>query len=184
MSITWAEYIKATEQFVVYPKDKESEYVPLKLISELGEIAGKIAKQMRGDGDMTEAIADEIGDCFWYLARLGFILTDEQLLRLGEQQFPEGNQRVEPFYKRIGYAARNAAQLYMSTYDRNRDRSVWGNSSNEDSYMRAYAESVSNSLHGLIHAYGFDFESILQSNIDKLTSRQERGVIKGSGDKR
>lgn len=31
---------------------------------------------------------------------------------------------------------------------------------------------------------GFDLEDVMQSNIDKLTSRKERGVIKGSGDDR
>ena len=30
----------------------------------------------------------------------------------------------------------------------------------------------------------FDLEDVMQSNIDKLTSRKERGVIKGSGDDR
>lgn len=37
---------------------------------------------------------------------------------------------------------------------------------------------------GLAHQLGFDLSEIAQRNIDKLHSRQLRGVIKGSGDER
>lgn len=34
------------------------------------------------------------------------------------------------------------------------------------------------------NAIGYDLEGIAQMNIDKLTDRQQRGVIKGNGDNR
>ena len=37
---------------------------------------------------------------------------------------------------------------------------------------------------GLAHALGFTLEEIGQMNIQKLTDRKKRGVIKGSGDNR
>jgi hypothetical protein len=34
----------------------------------------------------------------------------------------------------------------------------------------------------LAHELGYDLESIMQMNLDKLASRQQRGVLSGSGD--
>jgi NTP pyrophosphatase (non-canonical NTP hydrolase) len=36
----------------------------------------------------------------------------------------------------------------------------------------------------IVRMFGFDINEILQRNIDKLASRAERGVLKGSGDNR
>jgi NTP pyrophosphatase (non-canonical NTP hydrolase) len=36
----------------------------------------------------------------------------------------------------------------------------------------------------LAHELGYDLESIMQMNLDKLASRQQRGVLSGSGDAR
>ncbi len=40
------------------------------LTSEAGEVAGKIKKQIRDGGVEVMGTIDEIGDVFWYLARL------------------------------------------------------------------------------------------------------------------
>ena len=34
------------------------------------------------------------------------------------------------------------------------------------------------------HQLGFSFETVAQNNLDKLSSRKDRGVLKGSGDNR
>ena len=69
------DYLDATNQTAIYPEagtgsDLELYYLSLGLTSEAGEVAGKIKKLMR-DGKLDIGnLAYELGDCFWYLARL------------------------------------------------------------------------------------------------------------------
>lgn len=50
--------------------------------------------------------------------------------------------------------------------------------------MRPLLEEFSGMLLYFINVRGLTFEEILETNISKLRSRQERGVLKGSGDNR
>ena len=69
------DYLDATNQVAIYPEagtgsDLELYYLSLGLTSEAGEVAGKIKKRIR-DGKLDIGnLAYELGDCFWYLARL------------------------------------------------------------------------------------------------------------------
>ena len=50
-------------------------YPVLGLLSEAGEVAGKVKKVLRDNNgqflpDHREAIADEVGDCLWYIASI------------------------------------------------------------------------------------------------------------------
>jgi len=74
------------------------DYVVEGLAGEAGELAGKVKKVMRDNqGEFTpekvQAIKDEVGDCFWYLAQigseLGFKLSEavvENRLKLLDRQ--------------------------------------------------------------------------------------------------
>lgn len=69
------EYTKATLQTAIYPeagtgKDIELYYLSLGLTSEAGEVAGKVKKLIRDNKLDVGNLAYELGDCFWYLARL------------------------------------------------------------------------------------------------------------------
>jgi NTP pyrophosphatase (non-canonical NTP hydrolase) len=59
----------------VYPKDKALEYLSLGLVSEAGEVAGKVKKIIRDhNSELTEEqslmLQAEIGDVLWYIAEL------------------------------------------------------------------------------------------------------------------
>lgn len=63
------------KQTAIYPKDKALEYLGLGLVSEAGEVAGKIKKLIRDhDSKLTPELAHqislEVGDVLWYIAQL------------------------------------------------------------------------------------------------------------------
>lgn len=62
------EYQEKCKTTAIYPKKDAIAYLSLGLVSEAGEVAGKVKKHIR---DGTESnIASEIGDVLWYCAML------------------------------------------------------------------------------------------------------------------
>ncbi len=76
--ITANEYQEKCKSTAIYPKKDAIAYLSLGLVSEAGEVAGKVKKQIR-DGTVSN-VASEIGDVLWYAARL----ADELDLSLAE----------------------------------------------------------------------------------------------------
>jgi NTP pyrophosphatase (non-canonical NTP hydrolase) len=57
----------------IYPKDVGIEYCALGLVSEVGEVAGKMKKFLRGDFTidvLIDGMYRELGDVLWYVAML------------------------------------------------------------------------------------------------------------------
>jgi|SRR3990167_3863510 len=59
----------------VYPPKQALKYLSLGLASEAGEVCGKIKKVIRDNNgivnsDTRDALADELGDVLWYVARM------------------------------------------------------------------------------------------------------------------
>ena len=76
--ITAHEYQENCRTTAIYPKKDAIAYLSLGLVSEAGEVAGKVKKQIR---DGTESnIASEIGDVLWYCA----MLANELNVNLGK----------------------------------------------------------------------------------------------------
>lgn len=68
-------YQNESQRTAIYPLDRGIEYTALGLVSEAGEVAGKIKKVLRDKGGVFDieskmAIADELGDTLWYVAAL------------------------------------------------------------------------------------------------------------------
>lgn len=64
------EYQKWTRETAIYPRETALVYLGLGLASEAGEVAGKLKKMIRDGGVDVMSILSEIGDVYWYLARL------------------------------------------------------------------------------------------------------------------
>ena len=68
------EYKNLTRLTAIYPKSKFLEYLTLGLVSEAGEVAGKLKKFIRKDNILMEHLREsmelELGDTLWYLVRL------------------------------------------------------------------------------------------------------------------
>ncbi|UPU15897.1 phage MazG nucleotide pyrophosphatase [Stenotrophomonas virus Jojan60] len=68
-----------THETAIYPKDRDLEYLGLGLVSEAGEVAGKIKKILRDNGGTISETArlelvSELGDVLWYTAQLAWLL--------------------------------------------------------------------------------------------------------------
>lgn len=73
MSLTFQEYQDRAHQTAVYPKENAETYALLGLLNEVGELAGKFKKYLRGDyswEDMRDMLGKEAGDVQWYLAEV------------------------------------------------------------------------------------------------------------------
>jgi NTP pyrophosphatase (non-canonical NTP hydrolase) len=70
MTDTNIKYQEWTRTTAIYPQKAALSYLGLGLCSEAGEVAGKLKKSIRDGGVDVLTIIDEIGDVYWYLARL------------------------------------------------------------------------------------------------------------------
>ncbi len=79
------DYEKEINQFKIYPKEKEAEYLVLGLVGESGEVANIMKKVIRNNNgimtpEQSEQIKDELGDVLWYLSAFanacGYSLND------------------------------------------------------------------------------------------------------------
>lgn len=62
-------YQDFTDETAIYPPEKGLEYTALGLASEAGEFAGKVKKAIRDNQWDLDAMAAELGDVLWYVAR-------------------------------------------------------------------------------------------------------------------
>ena len=62
-------YQDFTDETAIYPPEKGIEYTALGLASEAGEFAGKVKKAIRDNQWDYDAMAKELGDVLWYVAR-------------------------------------------------------------------------------------------------------------------
>ena len=67
-TITAEKYQEGAKATAIYPKKDALAYLALGLVSEAGEVAGKVKKKIRDGTD--HDVASEIGDVLWYCAML------------------------------------------------------------------------------------------------------------------
>jgi len=64
------DYQNAAAATAIYKSEHAIIYPALGLAAEAGEVANKVKKIMRDGHFDRDAIADEVGDCLWYIAAL------------------------------------------------------------------------------------------------------------------
>ena len=68
-------YQQVAKQTAIYPREQAIIYTTLGLTGEAGEVANKVKKIIRDDGNkinesLVQEISAEIGDCLWYFSVL------------------------------------------------------------------------------------------------------------------
>ena len=69
-NVDFKSYQDMASETAVYKTEHSVIYPALGLAAEAGEVANKVEKILRDGNFNREAIADEVGDCLWYIAAL------------------------------------------------------------------------------------------------------------------
>ena len=69
-NLNFKSYQDMASETAIYKHEHQVIYPALGLAAEAGEVANKVKKILRDGKFDREAIADEIGDCLWYIAAL------------------------------------------------------------------------------------------------------------------
>jgi NTP pyrophosphatase (non-canonical NTP hydrolase) len=158
MKIT--DYQKKVKTFAIY---KEPDYPLYLLVSEIGEYFGKIAKEKRGDytteqkEELRKAKLLELGDIAWAVAEIGNI--NEIKINLIEKTV------INDFFDFVYIA--NEILNEINKYSQKLNLEI----------MFFLISQQAKSL-------GSNLTEVMQMNIEKLTDRKNRNVIKGEGDYR
>jgi len=78
-------YQQVAKQTAIYPREQAIIYPTLGLTGEAGEVANKVKKIIRDDGNkinegLVQEISAEIGDCLWYIS----VLADDIGIKLSD----------------------------------------------------------------------------------------------------
>lgn len=183
--MTLEEYHDRTRDTASYPAGIA--YPVLGLISEIGELAGQVAKAIRDDGgeitpERRENLTKEIGDTLWMCAAISHEtgLTLGEAIRCGD--FSElGGRSVRRFSSEpILTNMVDEAWRIMRSAGEGKWRTFKG-SAGEVHYA---IEKVVDALVDFCAYYQIDIGEAAAGNIAKLADRKRRGVIAGSGDNR
>lgn len=170
--MTLLEYTKEAEKTANYPKDFAREYLSLGILGESGEVCDKFKKLIRDKGwyfgrpveeVSAKAIALELGDVLWYVAMYG-----KEFGHKNDYVFDGRYAGYDAFNGSVGMV-RDAYDL-INSYDE---------FTLTDNIYRMLCKITS-----VAKAIGYTLNDVAQMNIEKLSSRKERGVLGGSGDNR
>lgn len=184
--MTLEEYHARTRDTASYPAGIT--YPVLGLISEIGELAGQVAKSIRDDGgkitpERRVNLTKEIGDVLWMCAAVshetGSLLSEaircsdfSELSRRAVKRLDSGSiitEMVDEAWRIMRSASEGGWRRFKS------------NTGGEVQYA---IEKVVDALVDFAAYYRIDIGQVANENIAKLADRKRRGVIAGSGDNR
>lgn len=174
--MTFKEYCNQAMDTAIYPnKGSNLVYPVLGLAEEIGELIELKCKILKHEEVDENRIKKEFGDIFWYIQAIIFEagLDSEEVYE--ESQKEDSSRKVSylDIFKLCGIAKK-----IMRDHE-----GVVGIEWREKIFDFVLRVLKFNMEH-LKYDHGFDFEEILQLNIDKLQKRKQDGILKGSGDDR
>jgi NTP pyrophosphatase (non-canonical NTP hydrolase) len=182
MSMTWNDYQQQALTTAIYPLKREVEYTVLGLLSEVAELAEWLHPDYAGSrhfGDWLVNMKKEVGDCFWYVAALADALKTPL-------------EAVARSANRYHYQELDAAYLtlvqdagYLQGLVKKSIRDDAGHLT-EDRRIKMIATlaRICWALDNICDQLATSRYAVMNDNLNKLASRKQRGVLKGSGDAR
>lgn len=173
------------------PTARSLEYLLPMIYSEVGEVIGKVAKAARDERDeewLREALTLELGDVCW-----GVAVALHQLGASDESTFTGGvylHYRPCVDYFRTVQRSPDASRQFLSFFvDQSFDvlMPYWDPDTAGEhlEILRRDLQVLWTSLRFASYSLtGHSFAYVLERNVEKLASRQARGVIGGDGDHR
>lgn len=165
------EYQIKSRETAVYPDVGHNlQYPSLGLLGEVGEIAEKVKKVHRDKAGLYSSedirlLQKECGDVAWYLSQYVSELGID-LAGCDWAEYTHGTVSTEETVIRLGVEV-----------GRLLDPQAFSSST-------TCVGMILLQLRRLCTRLGIPLETVLQENVNKLQSRKERGVLKGSGDDR
>jgi len=153
------------------PQCFNEDYLSTGLISELGEIAGKLKREIRdGVKFEKEDFSKEIGDVLWYLVELAALRKHLDF-------------NID-FHKHIEIDI-DIKYLFTSFFLLNRDCSIYIETVKDpDGVGEVWLSNSIAHLHSICVIIGYSISEVALINNKKLASRKERNKINGAGDER
>lgn len=170
---TLKEYRMFTRTTAVYPKEKGMLYCTLGLQNEIGELITKIFQH----SELDEEFTGEAGDILWYITRL----SDELEINLedivtSDEYTQHPKKFLVPAVFKLEECVGNAFGMLK--------KSIRGDKEFDKKAIAEKMRIVMGAYQILIAIYGLKLTDVVKQNTEKLSSRKERGKIKGDGDHR
>jgi len=185
------QYIKTTRETAVYPIQKATSYVALGLSDEAGEFYEKASEYTGGKNKRygqkeRESLADELGDVMWYIARIVDELDIDYDHLQKELDAPVAGSSLGPQIKKVAHYSED---LLLRTVQVNgRVKKIIRGDDGREKKIQDISENLKDMIVSMKlichHAGFFSLETVMKLNIDKLTDRSERNVLRGDGDNR
>ncbi|KKN09512.1 hypothetical protein LCGC14_1045970 [marine sediment metagenome] len=186
--MNFSEYQQEALKTAMYPNIGSNILYPmLGLIGESGEISGKISKIIRDDGgtmtrERRASIKGELGDILWFMATVCAEagLDMGNLYMLAERAV--NNTHMTDLPRLAFKLSQQTAHMSMLV-----EQFVYGPNKGDMDVLAPLSTDITMLFTNMIDlclACSLDIEQVAQSNLEKLASRKQRGVLQGSGDQR
>ena len=178
-----AEYQKRAITTAIYEKSIALPYIALGLVSEVGELIEKLQELIEGNYDDEVAhknlILKEIGDIYWYSAAWAEeVDCNLTLIKKMSEGYGKSTDNITVQAAKVADVVKKALR---DDFELAKNGEITQDKANKASMA---VSKILSWLDALCKDMGFKVENALEANIQKLESRKNRNVIKGSGDLR
>jgi len=166
----WVEFVEDCDKTILN-ECKNYEYLVMGLYSEIGEVAGKLKKHIRGDfpyEKLIESVKLEIGDCLWYVAMI------DKYCNHSSDDVISVVYLSNVVHKSIGTSFAEIGRVFQAT-----ELSV---PVSGGAVVPSDIYNLISSLERVAASFDVDLVTCAEAVIEKLSKRSEIGTIKGDGD--